>query len=676
MNRRFRTLGVVCLGWLAVLAWAGEAWADAVQASAAPSVNSASPSAPPVDPCVAAWTIARGWLDQFGLPREHDAAAAVALPGTTGVSVVLRAAGSVVGRGDANPADGLSLRRAMGRAMGEALGAMRSAIEKSGENLGPKLSLEIEFAGEPTPLIGKSVVDASRRVRPGIDGLAVRRGQRWAIAYPGRLLAVNAADNPIATFAGLAADLGLQAADLADLGAQRDVALYRVDTVRLVQLAPGAMPTALWRNDELVADGAVDRDALAQLLASTARRLVRSVYRPAVDVPPRGFFGDYRPVTDERRPPIAPAFEQMLCCLALLHLAEPLQQAVTDSRSLVGLARADAEAFVAETRTTALQVLESLSSETSTAVVGAGGDIFGDRRAAACAVLAILELPTKDRAPWLNQMLEWALTRVNDGFNERDGFVDVDGKPVAAQVQALLASALARADRVHRDGSAPTIDPKLCSRDRAAFAVDVAWRGVAGNMQATLLPWIVWAERDLQATAPSGGASGQAGRRSSALIDLRDQLLAAQAGLGDVELDRADADLRGGFVLNSGGPAAAGGSASDAPLGSFGSPNVTAQSLRPFAAFAAMLAEPAWTPPAAFGPLMARQRAAARFVLQLAVRPPVDTLYRRPSAVVGGIRAATWDCDQPVAPQAMAIIGLVDTLVAWPKEGAGDSASP
>ncbi|MFO0873369.1 MAG: hypothetical protein U0575_05300 [Phycisphaerales bacterium] len=661
--------------------------------------RSASPSAPPVEACVSAWMVARGWLDQFGLPRESDAAAAVPLPSTSGVSVVLRAAGAVVGRADVNPADGLALRRAMGRAMGEALATMRSAIEKSGENAGPRLTLELELAGEPTPLLGKTVVDAARRVRPGVDGLAIRRGDRWALAYPGRLLAANTADNPVATFAALAADVGLQANDLADLKKVADVALYRVETVRLVQFQPGAPPVALIRNDELVADSAVTRAALTDLVAATARRLVRAVYRPSADAPPRGFLGDYRSVSDERRPPIAPAFEQALCCFALLHLTQNVSPGAattsgTDANGSAGASRdpaassrAEGDAFVAETRRTVLQVLEALSTETSTAVVGSGGDAFGDRRAAAAAALAILELPADGRPPWLAQMLEWALARVNEGFSERDGFIDTDGKPLSAQSQALLACALARAARASAataaggaslptagsaagappapapataasaaSGTTSSVRDASAFRARAAIAADAAWRGVSPPMRVSLLPWIVWVERDLAATNPVGTAP----RPRSALLDLRDQVLASQAGRGDVALDREDADLRGGFALAGAGASAVG--------GSDGSPNVTAQSLRPIAGLAAMLADPEMTPAPARVPLAARQRDACRFILQLAVRPPMNELYRRPETVVGGIREATWDSTQPVAAQAMALVALVDSLAVWSPE--------
>ena len=74
------------------------------------------------------------------------------------------------------------------------------------------------------------------------------------------------------------------------------------------------------------------------------------------------------------------------------------------------------------------------------------------------------------------------------------------------------------------------------------------------------------------------------------------------------------------------------------------------------ALLATMLRHPELTPPADAGVALGQHLQTIRFVMQLTVREPSLWAYRTPARVLGGVRAACWDADQPVAAQALALI--------------------
>ncbi len=646
--------------------------------SAAPVIAVAAPQPerlPEIEEVVAAWSIARGWVDRFAVPREHDAGSAVAVRGAGAVSVVLRAQGATVGRATIAPADGLAVRRAVGRAMSETLGTLRSAIEVEGDAAGRRLTLEMEIAGEPVPLLGRTIAEAARRVRPGLDGLAMRRGERWAFAFPGRLLATNVAENPAATIASLAAELDLPARDLPELRELDAVDLYRFETIRLVQMHPGDQPTTLYRGDELLPQGAVTRAATERAAIAIAERLLRSVQRaplpadraperPRVDPPESGdrvaspapgplwFPGTYRPLADDHRPPVAPPLDQVLCAGALLHAAA----SPAINRAPGG------PALAAAARETALRVIETVALDPPALLLGEEEDLLLDPRVAAATALAVLAIAPADRAPWVAQLLKWSLERI--GAIDTSAPVDAAARAArgaerSALGAALVAAATARAALEEGLGVAPA---------RVATAIEAAWASVPASDRASMLPWIVWAERDLHGLGMKG--------HPEVLIELREQLLAFQVGYGEAvdggaamlnprpgadssaalgAASRTPPDLIGAFVLS--------GAATP-----FAPPEVSAQSLRPLAGLAAMLIDERVTPEAARAPLWRRQHAGLRFAMQLVVRAPVDGLSRNPAAVRDGVRQAPWNSEQAPAAQAMAIIALVDSLAAWPAE--------
>jgi hypothetical protein len=66
--------------------------------------------------------------------------------------------------------------------------------------------------------------------------------------------------------------------------------------------------------------------------------------------------------------------------------------------------------------------------------------------------------------------------------------------------------------------------------------------------------------------------------------------------------------------------------------------------------------------PGEAGEALDRIQATTRFVMQLSVRESSSWAYRNPGRALGGIRAAPWDCDQPVAAQALGLVFATEAL--------------
>ena len=106
---------------------------------------------------------------------------------------------------------------------------------------------------------------------------------------------------------------------------------------------------------------------------------------------------------------------------------------------------------------------------------------------------------------------------------------------------------------------------------------------------------------------------------------------------------------RGGFALTAGDRLTA-----------------TAQTLRPAAFLAWMVRQAELTPTGdEADAALDRTLSTARFAMQLSVREPSAWAYRYPGRALGGIRAAAWNCDQPVAAQALGLVFAAETLSSY-----------
>ena len=161
----------------------------------------------------------------------------------------------------------MMVRRAAGRAFGEVLGdpVVAQLAPTLLSTIGRKLTLELEVAGRPVPLLGRSFFELAREVEPGLDGLAIRRGDDWALSFPAQALARNTAGDIQRQLLRLAVELGLPAAKPADLLTRPDVSIYRFRTTHLTQSAADKRPFRTVRGDVVVARGEVTPRQVAAL---------------------------------------------------------------------------------------------------------------------------------------------------------------------------------------------------------------------------------------------------------------------------------------------------------------------------------------------------------------------------------------------------------------------------
>ncbi len=566
-------------------------------AAGPPAGPAAMPDAADV---VRAWQAARRWVDTFQVPDPGDPAARASIGGAHGVCLVLRQSGRLVAIAtDTSVGDGgeLMLRRAAARALGQALAdpAVAALPREMLHAAGSALTMELEVAGRPLPLVAGSEREVAEQLEPGLDGVAMRRGDTVAMLFPAQMRAGNSAGRVERLLPALAPELGLEVLPLPDLGRRFDVSIYRFPVTTLVQSSPRGAPFPTGRGEILVTDALVTPQSLARAAIDLAAHLGASMAPMDESL---GLMGTYRPTADRYEPLIAPPFDQALAAWSLAHCARvPGIEAAARGR-MIALAR---------------EILTELD-----VVAAAEDDPLADRGTCAAIVLAGLGLPGYVDGAEPPRIYGEAARRVAAGV--ADG-----GETLSPNGRALVAWALAR---LAAWGKAGVRLPAV----RAAL--DGAWSSVPPHQQVTLLPWIAWAESDY--AADTRGTLEHA----DDLARLRDLLEESRIG------EAGPAELEGGLRLAEGSRLVA-----------------TAQAFRPAVFLAWSIREPGLTPPPDAPAALGRSLATARFLIQLSVRADSTWAYANPERALGGVRAALFDSDQPVAAQAMALATLSETLL-------------
>ena len=563
---------------------------------------------------VSAYLTVRRWVDDFNLPAPAEAA--FTLGNASGVCVILRRSGRVFGIGVDTTGDDLMLRRAAGRAMGEVLGTPTVAALPPDEiaRTGRALTLELEVAGPLVPLLGRTFAEVAEQLDPGLDGVALRRGDRVAMLPPARMRVTNTARRVEHLLPPLALDLGLNVLTLPELARRFDVSLYRFRTTHLAQAAPGDAPFSTVRGDVLVTDEQVTRAAIMDLALGIAEHLAGAM---APIEEPVGLMGTYLPTADRYEPLIAPPAEQALAAWALARYCR-----------VPGLDKEVAARMAGCSR----RILDELGQVSP-------GELDPLASAVACAAIvhAVLEHRTSLDGDGGPPLFLQAAARVRNAWTRTSGFVDIEEvSRVPPHAQALIVSAMSRLLAVELLGlEAATVRQ----------ALDEVWESVPPHRRISLMPWIGWAEADYAA------ATGQP-IAADPLRELRDLLDASRLGAARTD----DADMAGGFSLDQRHPRLA-----------------TAQSFRPAALLAWMIRQPALTPPDQTQVALGRMLQTMRFVMQVAVRDSLAWSCPDPRRAMGGIRTATWDWEQPVLAQALALATATEILLSLDAVAARDA---
>lgn len=570
--------------------------------------RAAAAEPPSPDVAATAWVEARSWVDRLDAPESGSPEAAVPLEGCSGVAVTLLAAGRPVAMGEDTEPDGEMLRRAVGRAL------RRLSEHPSAEWPPPlreafrqQLTLDIELLGAPRPLLGRTFAEAGERIEPGIDGMAFRRGDRWAVAFPSRLAAIGTAADPGRTLRQLAKELELPPLELSELLAQSEIGAYRMPSISLGQRHPGAAPQELVRGGATVPLSEIDSTLAAEMAALLLAHL-EARFLPQADAAAEasrdaaaalaglGLRGDYDPIADRHLPLAASPLEQALAAWAAARLGETLPQLRQPAARL------------------ARRVLGDLAVENPIEE-----SPLGTVDAAAAIVLASLATETATD-PLEADLVSRATAVLREALLAEAAAV---GETLSAGRAALLAATALEATR---RGGPEIVEPAV-----AAAIARSAWDRASPQQRIGLLAWFALAAR---ATDPPAIPREE-------LAALRSFLQTRQLGAA------APADLRGGFDLED-------------RL----RPAADARSIVPAVGVAVLLGDHRLTEASELATAIGSHRRMLRFLRQLQVSPPADARFRRPASARGGIRAAAWESREPLLAAAMAIWLLAESFAA------------
>ena len=384
---------------------------------------------PTFDASVPGWLAVRSWMDADRWPNRESLEDQPSRDGYQGLSVVLRLDGQTIGRANSFSESPSLLRRTAGKAMAQAMSmpAVASLPEPLQAGAATRFTLELEFATQPEPLLGRTFGAAIKRLRPGIDGIALRRGDQWAYAFPGRMLATATAGSAAATMLRLAAELGLPPKDLDALRNIDDVGLYRFETLRLAQSTPTALPFEVYRSGSLLQH---DPTATATFAASIIDHLHRHrVPRDDEQTESPTFLGDFNVVADRHDPIEAPPADRALVAWALATAAAAPGVPVEARRSARTLAvdlLETLDAPPARNATTALAVLAASAladgnaphDEFAHALLGDHGLADPAVRPLLAAAIATLDVPIETieasiHAAWKDATAEFIVAHVD-----------------------------------------------------------------------------------------------------------------------------------------------------------------------------------------------------------------------------------------------------------------------
>lgn len=562
-----------------------------------------------IESAIDAWLLAREWVDDLQVPSAENAPVLPKLKAPA-ISICLRFRGRIIGVGDDATGTSSALLNAATRAVRDARRKEQVRALPLGmiEAVGRNTTMELEFARTPTLLLGDSFDALVREIRPGIDGVAVRRGTQWRFSFPARMQAFGLADRPDRVIVRLLRELNLPPREPGVLRRNEQIEFYRFSVLSLTQETPDGFPFEAIRGQRSVhnTDELEGRAlSLAQLAIEhlLAHEIVDSDVEEAtapdtMQLKALGLFGDYDFVRNEFDPLVAPPADQALAAWALGRAAN----------KIAALPAETAE----QLRVVAARVLDRLAM-----IDAVEASPLDDRRAVALLVLAANESqPTTDAG---NALVARAHTQLRAA-------IAASTKDTLLLPVELLAAAV----------SCPENHAQLRSQLEQLWR-DTPKSSLLGSLQFLLLAEAALADRDDE-------QPNTVTRLEMASIVI-DAAIANQIGHEDSLLAPVDpaGDLAGGFVLSGATR-----------------PTATSASIRLASGLAAMRQFKESTE--------AHERALAlalRFVTQLQVRD--DSLCRAqfPTRARGGIRSAPWSHSLRLSDTAGALLFATEFLLGF-----------
>jgi hypothetical protein len=409
----------------------------------------------------------RTWLDaQDGTQRETPSKSLISEPAGSAaemrfsaVGVILRLDGRLVGEAWRRGPGTAAIEGALSEAFGESRADRRIAAlpAELRAQLGSRLALELEFAGEPQPLVGDRLDLMAARIEPALDAFAIRNGDRWVFALPCSIQthSQSAFMNYLALT--LARDVGLDPAASKDLKLPDGAAAYRCATRRLAQRTANAPPFESIRGRQVVpvssVDGARVQRMATELAAHLAQRWPSMDGLPAESVDALRALGPralYQPAKNAWPEPVSPPADQALAALALAEFSNSAWAGAEDR---------------AQARGNAIATLESLRR-----VRDGETDPVSDASACAAAWLAAAALDRSDAA-WADEGMRIWVRGIADSLRTGPASTSKPSPTTAAMAWAVLGESMPEAWRT------------------------IAWDPAVPERVVTATPWIAPASR-------------------------------------------------------------------------------------------------------------------------------------------------------------------------------------
>lgn len=355
------------------------------------------------------------------------------------------------------------------------------------------ISIELELGDTPIPYPSKNLDRFTSTLNQGIDGVAVRKGVRWAIRLPSELR-LSPLRNMITVLESLSITVGVHPAVALSrqLPKQDDVTLYTIPTITIIQDREGEKPRRLIRGDELVSVASVEQFGLLGIADLLASHLIICTSKSGSSI------GGYQPETDKLSPPIASLAVQAMIATSLEEYA-----------LVEGACKAD------EARLSATSIFESIAMSVDVDTV-----ISEEVAAMVVITLAPNHADRSERIMNLYARCRQRIIEVALAISARES---ESRKP---HIFSMLVAAITAIAIVDGDADLRTLAKSTCN---------ICLEQVPLESRVSTIPWLTDAILDLRESGSDISVTP--------VIELLDVALSSQVK------DGVDEDLLGGFAL-------------------------------------------------------------------------------------------------------------------------------
>lgn len=614
---------------------------------------------PSAEHVLAAHGLVRGWVSGWRLPAEPASTPPIRAR-VSGVCVTLRLPDGEIARGTAweklGAATGESdraarvlklLQAATVAAMADAEPRLKVPNDARRQDslrvMGKLIGVSVELAGPLGVIDPKTWEDAETSLRPGLDGVAVRRiasdgtDRAFVAVFPSQMMLAN--QLPHRAIGRAAAEVigdGGGAAALEEPSQIRSKHGVRMLAFRVAHAAQGsadAPAMVLYRGQRLIPAGSVMTRAE---LGEMAQRLTEHLIRRTIAAPNEKAGAAKQYVRTVRQNVIAPSKEDQPKSLE------------TDGVVAFALARAS--------RSAASQELSLASRGLALGVLVGVGDKLSDHPLASALAFASFRFQMQ--------------------------------MPEAFEDAFLLDSALERR-RVHP----PQLDPKTTEPRAMGFLVAATDYRIESTsihnvvriadsdrraLENMLLPSLEAVKPENLPTAMPSMGWGML-KVADARVRVRDEMQRYRGFAEGVEEPPEGQDIPGAVSLRrmrelcwthqlqvtNASPDTLdmiGGIVFTTKGGGRAAPYPTWQCVRPLAFIATMLADIRLTEPSERGTEIVKLMAALRYLRQLEVDQSSVWMYPNPALAMGGIRASTWDNNLPAEATALTLLCVLEAM--------------